>query len=168
MPKFEDLYIGQPIPGRQHKPDNAYLFLYNAAIWNGHRIHYDHEYATVAEGYPGIVIDGPLQVEWIVRVATEWMGDLGELVALRSSHRRAAYLGETLTAGGKVAGIDTSARRVTVELECRNEKGEVTTPGEAVLQFFPEKAGPDAPSQGGTTGPEDTGGQDENGGQPEA
>ncbi|WKU03556.1 MaoC family dehydratase N-terminal domain-containing protein [Micromonospora sp. HUAS LYJ1] len=37
------------------------LFRYSALTYNGHRIHYDREYATLVEGYPGLVTHGPLQ-----------------------------------------------------------------------------------------------------------
>lgn len=37
------------------------LFRFSALTYNAHRIHYDREYATQAEGYPGLVTHGPLQ-----------------------------------------------------------------------------------------------------------
>jgi len=36
------------------------LFRYSALTFNGHRIHYDHPYVTQGEGYPGLVVHGPL------------------------------------------------------------------------------------------------------------
>ena len=36
------------------------LFRYSALTFNGHRIHYDRAYATGEEGYPGLVVHGPL------------------------------------------------------------------------------------------------------------
>jgi 3-methylfumaryl-CoA hydratase len=41
-------------------PDDVLLFRYSALTFNGHRIHYDRRYATEAEGYPGLVVHGPL------------------------------------------------------------------------------------------------------------
>lgn len=41
-------------------PDPVLLFRYSALTGNGHRIHYDHPYATKVEGYPGLVVHGPL------------------------------------------------------------------------------------------------------------
>jgi 3-methylfumaryl-CoA hydratase len=46
--------------GRQVVPNPALLFRYSALTFNGHRIHYDRPYATEAEGYPGLVVHGPL------------------------------------------------------------------------------------------------------------
>jgi len=39
----------------------ALLFRFSALTYNGHRIHYDREYAREVEGYPGLVVHGPLQ-----------------------------------------------------------------------------------------------------------
>jgi 3-methylfumaryl-CoA hydratase len=41
-------------------PDPVLLFRYSALTFNGHRIHYDRSYATEVEGYPGLVVHGPL------------------------------------------------------------------------------------------------------------
>ena len=41
-------------------PDPVLLFRYSAVTFNGHRIHYDHPYATGVEGYAGLVVHGPL------------------------------------------------------------------------------------------------------------
>ncbi len=45
---------------RSIHPDDVLLFRYSALTFNGHRIHYDRRYATEAEGYPGLVVHGPL------------------------------------------------------------------------------------------------------------
>jgi 3-methylfumaryl-CoA hydratase len=41
-------------------PDDVLLFRYSALTFNGHRIHYDRRYVTQEEGYPGLVVHGPL------------------------------------------------------------------------------------------------------------
>jgi 3-methylfumaryl-CoA hydratase len=49
--------------GRHHRriePTSALLFRYSALTFNSHRIHYDRRYATEVEGYPGLVVHGPL------------------------------------------------------------------------------------------------------------
>jgi 3-methylfumaryl-CoA hydratase len=45
---------------RAIRPDDVLLFRYSAVTFNGHRIHYDRRYAVEAEGYPGLVVHGPL------------------------------------------------------------------------------------------------------------
>ncbi|HTI46648.1 MAG TPA: MaoC family dehydratase N-terminal domain-containing protein [Casimicrobiaceae bacterium] len=45
---------------REIRPDAVLLFRYSALTFNGHRIHYDRSYVTGVEGYPGLVVHGPL------------------------------------------------------------------------------------------------------------
>ena len=56
---------GTPAPAdaqwkRRIVPDDVLLFRYSALTFNGHRIHYDRRYVTTVEGYPGLVVHGPL------------------------------------------------------------------------------------------------------------
>jgi 3-methylfumaryl-CoA hydratase len=46
---------------RRLVPDAVLLFRYSALTFNGHRIHYDKDYAVNEEHYPGLVVHGPLQ-----------------------------------------------------------------------------------------------------------
>jgi 3-methylfumaryl-CoA hydratase len=45
---------------RRVVPDDVLLFRYSALTFNGHRIHYDRRYVTEVEGYPGLIVHGPL------------------------------------------------------------------------------------------------------------
>ena len=45
---------------RSIQPDPVLLFRYSALTFNGHRIHYDRSYVTDVEGYPGLIVHGPL------------------------------------------------------------------------------------------------------------
>lgn len=45
---------------REIVPDPVLLFRYSALTFNGHRIHYDRPYVTEVEGYPGLIVHGPL------------------------------------------------------------------------------------------------------------
>jgi 3-methylfumaryl-CoA hydratase len=56
---------GEPAPAasaweRELLPDPNLLFRFSALTYNGHRIHYDREYAMRAEFYPALVVQGPL------------------------------------------------------------------------------------------------------------
>ncbi|MBD1550791.1 FAS1-like dehydratase domain-containing protein [Pseudomonas typographi] len=46
--------------GETIEPTPTLLFRYSAVTFNGHRIHYDYPYVTGTEGYPGLVVHGPL------------------------------------------------------------------------------------------------------------
>ncbi|MBL8383958.1 MAG: MaoC family dehydratase N-terminal domain-containing protein [Burkholderiales bacterium] len=45
---------------RDIRADDVLLFRYSALTFNGHRIHYDRRYVTEVEGYPGLIVHGPL------------------------------------------------------------------------------------------------------------
>ena len=45
---------------RRIVPDPVLLFRFSALTFNGHRIHYDRSYVTEVEGYPGLIVHGPL------------------------------------------------------------------------------------------------------------
>ena len=51
---------------REIHPDPVLLFRYSAVTFNSHRIHYDHPYVTRVEGYPGLVVHGPLTATLLV------------------------------------------------------------------------------------------------------
>jgi len=64
QPSPPKLSGSEPAPQAQWRdtvnPTSVLLFRYSAVTFNGHRIHYDHPYVTDVEGYPGLVVHGPL------------------------------------------------------------------------------------------------------------
>jgi len=56
---------------RRVVPDPVLLFRYSALTFNGHRIHYDRSYVTEVEGYPGLVVHGPLIATLLVDLVRE-------------------------------------------------------------------------------------------------
>ena len=67
-----------PPPAAQHREthmaDPVLLFRYSALTFNGHRIHYDRDYVTKVEGYPGLIFHGPMQAAFLVEFATKLHG----------------------------------------------------------------------------------------------
>jgi 3-methylfumaryl-CoA hydratase len=49
-------------------PDDVLLFRYSALTFNGHRIHYDRRYVTSVEGYPGLIVHGPLIATYLMEL----------------------------------------------------------------------------------------------------
>jgi 3-methylfumaryl-CoA hydratase len=135
MSRIKSIKPGDLLPERQFKLDNVQLFLYNSALWNAHRIHYDYPYATDVEGYPGLVIAGPLLGDWITQCVIEWLGDDGKLTSVEYSNRKASYIGETLRSGGKVVSSEQDSGTVELDMYIKNEADEVITPGTAIVRF---------------------------------
>lgn len=127
--------LGDKLPQREFKPDNVQLFLYNAILWNAHRIHFDETYTTEVEGYPGLVIAGPMIGDWLHQCVEDWLGEEGRLVSMEYSNRIAAYIGETLHCGGNVIALDSDSQEAQVEVFIKNEAGEIVAPGEATVLF---------------------------------
>ena len=59
---------------RDINPDPVLLFRYSALTFNGHRIHYDQPYACNEEGYPNLVVQGPLTATLLQQFAVEHGG----------------------------------------------------------------------------------------------
>ncbi len=60
---------------REWVPDDVLLFRYSALTFNGHRIHYDRRYVTEVEGYPGLVVHGPLLATLLLDLLRREMPD---------------------------------------------------------------------------------------------
>ena len=60
---------------RQIVPDDVLLFRYSALTFNGHRIHYDRKYVTEVEGYPGLIVHGPLIATLLMDLLRRQMPD---------------------------------------------------------------------------------------------
>ena len=56
---------------RIYRPDPVLLFRYSALTFNGHRIHYDIDYCRDLEGYPGLVVHGPLVATLLLDLVRE-------------------------------------------------------------------------------------------------
>ncbi len=92
-------------------PDTTQLFRYSALTFNGHRIHYDADYCRAVEGYPNLVVHGPLVATMLAALAQSMAP-----AEIRSFHYRAqrpAFLsGEPITLVGALeeSGASLSAR----------------------------------------------------------
>ncbi|MBU3739319.1 MAG: acyl-CoA dehydrogenase [Rhodoferax sp.] len=81
-------------------PDAVLLFRYSALTFNGHRIHYDHRHATQAEGYPGLVVHGPLIATLLLQLLQREQPDAG-VRSFRFQALRPAFDGQRLTLRGE-------------------------------------------------------------------
>jgi 3-methylfumaryl-CoA hydratase len=88
--------------------DDVLLFRYSALTFNGHRIHYDRRYVTEVEGYPGLVVHGPLIATLLLDLLRREMPDANvaryEFRAVRPVFDIHAFTvcGEPLPDGGAV------------------------------------------------------------------
>lgn len=132
---LSDIEIGSVLPSREFSCDNRQLFLYNAVLFNAHKIHYDYPYATQVEGYSDLVLAGPLIGDWLHQCIDGWLGEHGRLLSMEYSNRFAAYVDEVLTSVGAVTAIDKENNTVEVDLHIENANGDVIAPGKATVQL---------------------------------
>lgn len=101
---YEDVTVGEDIPTLTVTVDETQMFFFSAATYNGHRIHYDKEWARDTEGYDNILVHGPLQAALLARALGDWIGGRGRLVSFSVQNRAVAYPGDSLSFGAEVTG----------------------------------------------------------------
>jgi 3-methylfumaryl-CoA hydratase len=75
-------------------PNEVDLFRFSAVTFNGHRIHYDQPYATGVEGYPALVVHGPLIASKLLDLAMRTKGRNADRFSFRA--RRPAFVNQPL------------------------------------------------------------------------
>ena len=80
-PTMSTVQIGDELPKMKKQASEAELFLYSAASFNPHRIHYDRAYANF-EGHDDLVVHGPLQGSWLTQFVTDWAGPRARLLSI--------------------------------------------------------------------------------------
>jgi len=116
-----------PPPVAQHREthvsDPVLLFRYSALTFNGHRIHYDRDYVTKVEGYPGLILHGPLQAAFIVELAAKLRGG--------RPPKKFTYRGVQPLFEGSEFSINANDDGATMELWTANDTGQPTMKGTA-------------------------------------
>jgi len=113
---------------REVSPDPVQLFRYSALTFNGYRIHYDRTYATDVEGYPGLIVHGPL----IASLLTDLLArELPNKTLSEFSFRAIAPLFDTepFSVHGR---LEPEGRNVV--LWAANSRGELAMQAEALLR----------------------------------
>jgi 3-methylfumaryl-CoA hydratase len=106
-----------------HVSDPVLLFRYSALTFNGHRIHYDRDYVTKVEGYPGLIFHGPLQAALIVELAAKLHGG--------KPPKKFSYRGLQPLFEGSEFSINANDNAGGMELWTANAEGQPTMKGTA-------------------------------------
>lgn len=133
---YDDIAVGEQIPALTVTADETQLFFFSAATYNGHRIHYDKQWARDVEGYDNVLVHGPLQAALLARALGDWIGGRGRLVSFSVQNRATALPGEPLTFGGVVTGKRRTETAGLVELQVAGRRDEtVLMPGTATVEL---------------------------------
>jgi hydroxyacyl-ACP dehydratase HTD2-like protein with hotdog domain len=131
---YEDVQTGDSLPTLTVTVDERQLFFFSAATYNGHRIHYDKDWARDVEGYDNVIVQGPLQAALLARAITDWIGGRGRLVEYAVQNRAVAFAGEELRFGGTVSGKRLTDNTGLVDLDVAGRRGDtVLMPGTATV-----------------------------------
>lgn len=131
---YDDVHPGDTLPALIVTADERQLFFFSAATYNGHRIHYDKDWARSAEGYDDVIVQGPLQAALLARAITDWIGGRGRLVEYAVQNRAVALVGEQLTFAGSVTGKRLVDNVGLVDLDIAGQRDDtVLMPGTATV-----------------------------------
>jgi hydroxyacyl-ACP dehydratase HTD2-like protein with hotdog domain len=131
---YEDVHPGDALPTLTVTVDERQLFFFSAATYNGHRIHYDKDWARTQEGYDDVIVQGPLQAALLARAVTDWIGGRGRLVEYAVQNRAIALPGQELSFGGSVTAKRLSDNVGLVDVDIAGRRDDtVLMPGTATV-----------------------------------
>ncbi len=137
-PTVQSTKVGDRLPEMQKSANEAELFLYSAASFNPHRIHYDHAYAR-HEGHQDTVVHGPLQGSWLTQFVTDWAGPNARLLSVEWQNRASAFVDEEVQFSGTVVALDTTEGVVELEIVGQKSDGTILMPAKASLRLAADK-----------------------------
>ncbi|MEO6409127.1 MAG: MaoC family dehydratase N-terminal domain-containing protein [Burkholderiaceae bacterium] len=113
---------------REIVPEDVLLFRYSALTFNGHRIHYDRRYVTEVEGYPGLVVHGPLIATLLMDLLRR-KAPQAEVVSFHFKAVRATFDGQPIRVNGQ-----PSTDGKSVHLWAQDHEGWLTMDATATLR----------------------------------
>ena len=133
---YDDVEPGDDLPPLTVVVDETQMFFFSAATYNGHRIHYDKQWAREVEGYDDVLVQGPLQAALLARAITDWIGGGGRLVEYSVQNRGVAFPGQPLTFGGTVTAKRIDGGHALVDLDIAGRRdADVLMPGTATVEL---------------------------------
>jgi 3-methylfumaryl-CoA hydratase len=106
-----------------HISDPVLLFRYSALTFNGHRIHYDRDYVTKVEGYPGLIFHGPMQAALLVEFAAKLRGGIAP--------KKFSYRGVQPLFEGSEFSVNANETAAGLDVWMANSEGVPTMKGTA-------------------------------------
>lgn len=129
---YGEIAVGAELPPFTAPPlSRLTLALYAGASGDHNPIHVDIDFAKQA-GMPDVIAHGMLSMAYLGRLLTNWVPQ----EAIRSFEVRfaaIAHVGDAITCRGTVVGKDDATRTVRIEVNTRNQAGEIKLFGEALV-----------------------------------
>jgi acyl dehydratase len=138
MANFDDVKVGDRIPGESKTIDQAQLIQYAGASGDFNPLHWQEEFAKQVSPTGGIIAHGMYNAGLLSKVVTQWAGGPEKVKRIKTSFRAPCPLGATVTFGGEVKELDEQARTATLAIWAELEDGSKVidrNSSEAVVQL---------------------------------
>lgn len=127
-----------PLPELVVKPSRAQLFMFSAATWNRHHVHYD-PHAARAEGHADVVVHRALLGNFIARQLTQWLAGRGAISSLSWKVQSSAVPNRDLRCLASVIRVEPGPPLLAhCEVSIVNEEGTTVCTGAATLTLNPK------------------------------
>jgi acyl dehydratase len=141
---FEDINVGESIPGREYGP----LTIVDTVRWAGlqenwQHLHYDRDHVRQHNGLRTFIASGAYRQALLIRMLTDWIGPLGWLKKISVRHTYSTFEGDTMRFDSRVVekSADPSDPWIACELEGKNQDGKQILTGRCTL-IFPHRGQP--------------------------
>lgn len=132
----------------QRKPRFYYRNTQSGALEPGIRVHEDVEAARAA-GVPAPYDLGVQRHQWLFHLLTNWVGDSGFIVECNAEYRKFNFFGDVQVLSGRVRekrqDPDTGEQLVALDVWAKNQRGEITMPGNALVALPSREPGSPSP-----------------------
>lgn len=135
---FDDISVGDLIPGRQHGP----LTIVDTVRWAGlqenwQHLHYDRDHVREHNGLRTFIASGAYRQALLIRMLTDWIGPHGWLRTISVRHTYSTFEGDTMRFGGRVVekSADPSDLWISCEIEGRNQEDRQILSGRCTIRL---------------------------------
>lgn len=134
-----DLQAGTSIPDLLKRPTSVSMFRFSAVMWNAHRTHVDHPYATGTEGHGSTLAQDYLLATYLLEMLMKWGGPQARVTSLSYRNRAPVYANTDVRCWGEILSTEATEGGTSVELKIGldNTEGVTCVPGRATV-FVPE------------------------------
>lgn len=131
---YENIEAGFQIPTLVKRPTTRQVMKWACLTQDFHELHYDKDFA-IAQGLPGVPVQGELVLSFLSQMLTDWMGDGGAIKKLGCSFRGVIFPGEDTLCKGIVSKKYVEGKDQCLECEvwAENRRGEKIVAGKAVI-----------------------------------
>ncbi len=127
------LNVGDAIPSLAKNPTSIGMFRFSAVMWNAHRTHVDHPYATGPEGHASTLVQDYLLASYLTEMLMKWGGPKSRLKFLGYRNRGPVHANTQVNCWGKITAIEETkdGKLVSLDVGLDTQEGLTSVPGTA-------------------------------------